>query len=223
VLFVKSRVREPITFKPKSLSWVRVGENQTRKDHFEIQNFSDRKWDEPKILKKPEWLKVEYRSIQPSQTEPSMKQLWLADVSVDTAGMTSGERRGELVLKFGENETKSLPIVLQITSAVSAIPAQFFFGNVTKNETITKNIKIVFSPDSIPKDKSEIQFEHNLGERLQLHWVAAEGEIWELQALLKLNEEKIPDEPVLVLTFSNPKLPKIQLPIYIMLNTEAKP
>jgi hypothetical protein len=149
-----------------------------------------------------------------------MKQLWLADVNVDTAGMTSGEHRGELVLKFGENETKSLPIVLQITSAVSAIPAQFFFGNVTRNETATKNIKIIFSPDSIPKDKNEIQFEHHFGEKLQLHWIFAEGEIWELQAILKLNEEKMPDESVLVLTFSNPKLSKIQLPIYVMIVAE---
>ncbi|MDR2441660.1 MAG: DUF1573 domain-containing protein [Planctomycetaceae bacterium] len=222
VLFVKSRVREAITFKPKSLSWVRVGENQIRKDNFEIQNFSDKKWDIPEITEKPEWLKVEYRNIQPPQTEPSMKQLWLAEVSVDTTGMNSGEHQGKIVLKFGENETKSLPIILQITSAVSAIPAQFFFGNVTKNEPATKNIKIVFSPDSIPKDKNEIHFEHNFGERLQLHWISTKGEIWELQALLKLNEEKIPDESVLVMTFSDPKLPKIQLPIYIMIVAEDR-
>jgi hypothetical protein len=222
VLFVKSRVRESITFKPKSLSWVRVGENQTRKDHFEIQNFSDKKWDKPEMMEKPEWLNVEYRNIQPPQMEPLMKQLWLADVSVDTTGMTSGEHRGELVLKFGENKTKSLPVVLQITSSVSAIPAQFFFGNVIKNESTTKNIKIVFSPDSIPKNKSDIQFEHNFGDRLQLHWISTEGETWELQALLKLNEDKIPEESVLVMSFSNPKLPKIKLPIYVMIVAEDR-
>jgi hypothetical protein len=123
VLFVKSRVRETIIFKPKSLSWVRVGENQIGKDNFEIQNFSDKKWDKPEITEKPEWLKVEYRNIQPPQTELSMKQLWLAEVNVDTTGMTSGEHRKEIVFKFGENETKLLLVVLQITSVVSAIPA----------------------------------------------------------------------------------------------------
>jgi hypothetical protein len=223
VLSINSRVREPMTFQPQSLSWTRVGENQTKKDHFEIQNFSDQKWDKLEIAEKPNWLTVEYKTIQPSQTDSAMKQLWLADVHVETQGMTSGEHRGEIVFKFGENETKSLPVVLQITSAVSAIPAQFFFGNVKPSETVTKNIKIVFSPDSVPKEKSEIHFEHDFGENLQFNWISAEGETWELQASFKWSDEKMPEEPIVTMTFSDPKLPKIQLPVYVMFNTEAEP
>jgi hypothetical protein len=212
-----------MTFQPKSLSWTRVGENQTKKDHFEIQNFSDKKWDQLEIAEKPNWLTVEYKTIQPPQSDFAMKQLWLADVHVETQGMTPGEHRGEIVFKFGENEIKSLPVVLQITSAVSAIPAQFFFGNVTKNETASKNIKIVFSPDSVPKEKSEIHFEHDFGGRLQLNWISADSETWELQASLKLNDDEIPNEPIVTMIFSDPKLPKIQLPVYVMFNTEAEP
>jgi hypothetical protein len=223
VLYVNSRVRDPITLKPKSLSWTRVGENQTKNDSFEIQNFSEKTWDKFEVTEKPDWLTLEYKNIQPPQTEPAMKQLWLADIHVDTQGVNPGEHRGEIVLKFGENETKSLPVVLQITSAVSAIPGQLFFGDVQKNETATKNIKVVFSPDSVPKNKSEIRFEHDFGERLQWDWVSTEGETWELQASLTLNDEKIPEEPVVTMTFSNPTLPKIKLPVYVMLNTEAEP
>jgi hypothetical protein len=221
ILHVQSRVREPITIKPKSLSWNKVGENQTRKDNFEIHNFSGKKFDKFEIAKKPEWLSVNYKSIQTPQSEPSMKQLWFADVNVDTKGLSSGEHRGEIVLKF-DNETKSLPVVLQITSAVSAIPAQFFFGSITKNKAATKSIKIIFSPDSIPKDKNEIKFEHDFGDQLQLAWLTAEGEFWELQATLKLSNDKLPTESVLTIVFSNPTLPKIKLPVYVMLE-ETQP
>jgi hypothetical protein len=44
-----------------------------------------------------------------------------------------------------------------------------------------------------------------------------------LQASLKWNDEKIPDEPVVMMVFSDSKLPKIALPVYIILDTEAKP
>jgi hypothetical protein len=174
-------------------------------------------------LQSSEWLTIEYKKIQPPQPDSVMKQRWLADVHVETQGMSPGEHRGEIVFKFGENEIKSLPVVLQITSAVSAIPAQFFFGNMTKNETATKNIKIVFSPDSVPKEKSEIQFAHDFGENLQFNWISAEGETWELQASFNWSDEKIPEEPIVTMIFSDPKLPKIQLPVYVMFNTEAEP
>jgi hypothetical protein len=189
----------------------------------EIQNFSDQTWDKLEIAEKPEWLTVDYQKIPPPQSDSAMKQRWLADVHVETKGLSPGEHRGEIVFKFGEKETKSLPVVLQITSAVSAIPAQFFFGNIAKNETATKNIKIVFSPDSVPKEKNEVHFEHDFGENLLLNWISVEGETWELQASLTWNDEKIPDDSIVTMTFSNPTLPKIQLPVYVMFNTEAEP
>ncbi|MDR2171774.1 MAG: DUF1573 domain-containing protein [Planctomycetaceae bacterium] len=221
-LYIKSRVREPITFQPKSLSWLRVGENQIKKDHFEIINFSDKKFDKLEITKKPAWLKVEIKNTTPPKSQPAAKQVWLANVNVDTKGMTPGEHQGELIVQLGENETKSLPLTLQITTAVSAVPAQFFFGNVTLNETATKNIKIVFSPDSIPKDKNEIHFEHDFGDKLQLNWISTEGESWELQASLKLNNENISKDPVVAVSFLDTKLPKIKLPVYVMFNTKTE-
>jgi hypothetical protein len=224
ILHVSSRVRESITLRPKSLSWTKVGENQTRKDNFEIQNFSDKEIGKFEVAEKPEWLKVEYKIISTPQSEPAMKQLWLAEVDVDTKGLSSGEHRGEIVLKF-DSETKSLPVVLQTTSSVSAVPAQFFFGNITRNETVTKNIKIIFSPDSVPQDKSEIHFEHEFGKQLQLVWVSMKEEYWELQASLRLNDEIVPEKSEVTIIFSNPILPKIKLPVYVMsdLSMETKP
>jgi len=87
----------------------------------------------------------------------------------------------------------------------------------------TKTIKVIFSPDSVPKDKNEIHFEHDFGKSLQFYWLSTDGETWELQASLKLDETKIPDESVAVMTFSDTKLPKITLPVYVMLNEEEQP
>jgi hypothetical protein len=169
ILYVKSRVREPMTIRPKTLSWTKVGENQVKRDTFEVQNYSEKDWETFEIVEKHEWLNIEYKRIPPPQTEPAMKQFWLANVRVDTTGMNPGEHRGEIKLSGGGNVANQLPVVLQITSAVSVIPTQFFFGNVKRNETATKNVKVAFSPDSIPKEKSEIRFEHNIGKSLQFN------------------------------------------------------
>ena len=40
ILGVSSRVRDPMTIRPKLLSWSRVGMGQTRHDSFEVQNYS---------------------------------------------------------------------------------------------------------------------------------------------------------------------------------------
>ncbi len=226
ILAVGSRVREPLTVRPKSLAWTRVGENQTKKDSFEIQNFSGENWKNLAVTSQPEWLHVTLTSVRVPESEPVMKQLWLADTTAKTEGLPPGEHRGEIVLQAkGEKDkefTQKCPVVLQITSAVSAVPAQFFFGNVKTNETATKTIKVIFSPDAIPSDKGEIQFEHNLGEALKLAWLKSEGETWELQATLSVETARIPDEPKIVMVFSDTTLPKIQLPIYVMMDTEGR-
>ncbi|GHT45335.1 hypothetical protein FACS189454_04640 [Planctomycetales bacterium] len=222
VLYVKSRVREPMTLKPKSLSWAKVGENQAKRDSFEIQNYSGEDWETIEVVEKPEWLKFECKKVPPPQTEPMMKQLWLAEVRVDAAGMKPGGYRGEIRLAGGNGVVSRLPVTLQIASAVSAIPTQLFFGNVRRGEVVTKSIKIIFNPDSIPKNKDEIHFEHGFGRSLQFEWLSSEGETWELQASLKLDNVKIPDEPLVVMTFADPKLPKMSLPIYLMPGEDAK-
>jgi hypothetical protein len=39
---------------------------------------------------------------------------------------------------------------------------------------------------------------------------------------MKLTDIKIPDEPIVTMTFSNPKLPKIDIPIYVMTGTGSE-
>ena len=227
ILGVGARVRNPMTVRPKSLVWIRVETNQMKKDNFEVQNYSKENWKNLEISSKPQWLDIELRSVSPPETDPMLRQLWLVDTAVDTAKLTPGEHRGDIVLlateDSGESVTQTLPVVLQITSAVSAIPAQFFFGNVKPNETATKSIKVMFAPDSIPADKNEIQFEHNLGDMLTFEWLKTEGSTWELQASLNVNSTAIPDDPVAIIAFSNPTLPRIRLPIYVLMSTEGIP
>ena len=227
ILGVGAKVRESMTLRPKSLSWTRVGMGQTRHDSFEVQNDSGKDWENLKIASKPQWLDIELRSASPPESDTVMRQLWLVNTSVDTAKLTSGEHRGEIVISAtnstGESITQNCPVILQITSAVSAIPAQFFFGNVKPNETAAKSIKVMFIPDAIPKDETEIQFEHNFGDSLKFEWLNTEGDSWELQASLNVDGTAIPDEPVVIMSFADSALPKIRLPIYVMMSTEGKP
>lgn len=224
ILTVESRVRESMTIRPKSLSWTQVGENQTKKDSFEVQNYSPHPWKTLEVSAKPQWLDVELKSVPPSESEPMMRQWWLADVAVDTTKLTPGEHRGEIILLATEDNGQSItqicPLILQITSAVSAVPAQFFFGDVKPNETTMKSIKVMFNPDSIPKDENEIQFKHNFGDSLKFEWLSTEGNTWELQASLNVTDMVLPDEPVAIISFPDPALPKIHLPIYVMMSTE---
>ena len=223
ILGVGAKVRETMTLRPKSLSWTRIGMGQTRHDSFEVQNYSGKNWENLEIASKPPWLDIELRGVTPPESDTAMRQLWLVNTSVDTTRLTSGEHRGEIVItatnSAGESVTQNCPVILQITSAVSAIPAQFFFGNVTPNETATKSIKVMFIPDAIPKDKDEIQFEHNFGDSLELEWLNTEGDSWELQASLNVDDTPMPDEPAVIMSFSDPTLPKIRLPIYVMMST----
>jgi len=225
ILGVGARVRDPMTVRPRSLAWTRVGTNQTRRDNFEIQNYSHENWENLKISSKPQWLDIELKSVSPPVADPAMRQLWLVDTAADATKLTPGEHRGEIALlatgESGESITQTLPVVLQITSAVSAIPAQFFFGNVIPNETATRSIRIMFAPDSIPADKSEIQFEHDLGDSLKFEWLNTEGNTWEVQASLNISE--VPDDPVVFLAFSDETLLRIRLPIFVMMSTRSEP
>ncbi|GHT18322.1 hypothetical protein FACS1894189_6090 [Planctomycetales bacterium] len=221
VLCVQSRVREPLTVKPQNISWTQVGENQTRQDHFEIQNYSEKDWEKVTIKEKPDWLRIDYKNVSPPQHETSMRQLWLADVVAETAGLKPGEHRGEIVLVAdGIELKKQVPVVLQIQAAVSVVPAQFFFGKIKEGEIVTKTVKFIFSHDSIPQSKDEIRFEHNLGEHLRFDWIVSEGDFWELQASLTFEAKTFPDEPAVKIIFSDTKLPKLSLPVYVMLPTK---
>jgi len=223
LLIVSSKVREPMTIEPKILSWMQVGEDQTRQGHFEIQNFSDKNWKNITIQKKPDWLTVDSQNVVPPEHKTPMRQFWMANVAINTAGLRPGEYRDEIMIQTDNSEfAAKVPVVLQIRSVATAIPAQFFFGDVKQGETVTRTTKIVFSPYSVPKDKSEIHIKHNLGTILLFDWLTTTGNSWELQASLTFEKGGLPDEPVVEMTFSDPKMPKLILPIYVMILSETK-
>lgn len=225
LILISSQVREPMTVLPQSLAWTRVGENQTKKGSFEVQNFSSKEWTSLEITDQPAWLTAELTKIDLPGDELQMRQLWSVNVIAETEGLRSGRRRGEIKLlaKTPKEEiTKVVPVTLQITSAVSAIPGQLFFGTVNLNEPATKTIKVAFAPGAAPKNKDEIQFTHEFGDALQFTWLHTDGEIWELQATILLEKADVPEGAVVEMSFADPKLPKIALPVYVMANPEDK-
>ena len=225
-LVVTSRVREPMTVKPGTLAWTRVGENQVRKDCFEVQNYSSENWESLNVISYPGWLAYEIQSVDPPESDSSLRQLYLVSLNVDAKDLSPREYRDsiELEARCGERIlTKSVPAVLQITSTVSAIPGQFFFGDVTVGEPVTKSIRLVFAPDAVPSDVSRVSWEHNLGDALNLWWIQTAGETWELQATLTLNSTELPEDPHVAIRFADERLSSLNLPVYIMTRTGGEP
>lgn len=219
-LLVSSQVREDMTVRPVSLSWNQMGKGQTRKDYFEIQNFSKENWDEVEIVSCPEWLSYELKEVQvPPETE-SMKQLYSVSLLVQTDQLDELEYKSsiEIEARTADQEQfhKSIPVSLKLTAAVSLIPEQLFFGGIVPGEESVITVKVNFAPDSIPADTSQITFEHNLGESLKFQWLSTEGDMWELQAILNMPETDLPDNPQVVVNFNDDVLPTLSLPVYAM-------
>ena len=116
----------------------------------------------------------------------------------------------------------TVPAHVRVTSPVTGIPSQFFFGRVRVGESSQQMVKIQFTTDAIPRSRSEVTFKHNLGDQLRLEWLKSNGEMWELQAVLTPTRSFDLSKAKVVVEFADTKLPRLELPIYAAFATKEE-
>lgn len=227
VLKIRARVRVPMTISPDKLVFPQLGKGQQRKDSFEIYNFSEADWDSIHIESSTNWLSTNWSAVPVRESDRGIvRQSWCATVTADAGDIPSGQHDGTIVIRSiggkGKEYLNSLKVHALVTSAVTAIPSQLFFGRIKPGETADTTVKIQFSPGSTPKDLSKIAFKHNFGDQLNLRWLKTDGDVWELNAELTLRDGEELSGQKLSVAFSESGLPSLDLPIYVFSVTKKR-
>jgi hypothetical protein len=79
-------------------------------------------------------------------------QRWRVLVKANTEGLNPGNHASDISIRaVGAKDIATLlPVSANVVSPVRAIPAQFFFGLVKPNASVTRRIKFYFSGNCLP-------------------------------------------------------------------------
>lgn len=216
LLYVSAQVKQPMTIQPETLAFM-IGENLKRKRYVEIQNWSDEDWNTCRILGAPSWLTAEINDQPLRGSDSGILQRWEVDITVDASRVVPGRHSWDLHFEaIGKVKTLTaqLPVRMIVSTAVSAIPAQLFFGEVEIGERVEQTLKLRFCRDLMPQDVGEFCVRHSLGRQMELDWLKTGEDTWELAALLVLEEVPEGEGTVATIEFLNEELPSIEIPLY---------
>lgn len=221
LLTVTAEVRELMTCLPKELELLDLGKDVSSQTDFEVQNFSDHDWQSISVTPSVKWLSASPIHVDIDARERELpRQEWRVSVNVDTSAMSVGDHHAKIeVTAKGDDEVNyTIPVYCRISSPLVAIPEQLFFGKVIVGKSSTCNITLRFAPDAIPPKQERVHFQHDLGEELELTWLKTDGQSWELGATFTpKGHNQIADKKVTI-SFSDPELPHLVLPIYAFLD-----
>lgn len=218
MLVVLARVREFMTCVPPELEFIDLGKGKASQTNFEVRNFSDRDWNSISLQPSVDWLAASSipLGIDTIATEEGLRQVWRITVTADASIMSTGDQQGyiEVTAEGTEKLASKVPVHGLVVSPVVAIPQQFFFGNVTLGESISRSITLRFCPDAVPESQERISLQHSLAEQLQLEWLRTEGRSWELNATFTPDTSRQVSGQKVTISFSDPDLPSLMLPVY---------
>jgi hypothetical protein len=147
----------------------------------------------------------------------SPRQVWRVTVGVDANQLSAGRYERSILVKVvgADLPSKSVPLVVEVVSPVSAVPQQLFFGSVNKGGSADCTIFLRFLPGSVPHDAETVEILHDLADQLKFRWAETGGENWRLVATLTPRERVISRNTVKIV-FRGSTLPQIELPVYVM-------
>ena len=216
-LVIRAKIREPMTLSPPNVQFLDLGKGLARERLFEVQNFGESDWDSVVVEPTVSWLRTTVNEITFEAGEDLPRQIWRISVTADAADLSHGEHDARIAVEARAAASRLVreePVHVRVTSAVNAVPSQFFFGQVRVGQPVKQTIKIRFTHDAVPASATEIVFEHNLGKQLGQEWLDSEGDQWELCARLTPRRDMDLSDAKIIMGFADPEMPTVDLPIY---------
>lgn len=219
-LVIRAKIREAMTVTPSRVAYRQLGKGLLGVAGVEVQNFGDVDWQGILVEPSEAWLSARAVAIKNLAKDARPRQSWRVTVRADSTGLSPGEHRGVIVVKpvGTAGVTRDIPVCATITSAMTAIPGQLFFGKVTVGDAVTQRITVGFAPEAIPSSPNDVLLEHNIGDQLRVYWSKSEGEFWELVA--ELTPKHVGEMPGAKLTvrFADVTMPRVEVPIYAVVD-----
>ena len=176
VLDIRARIRHEVSAIPASIEFGSTSGRSQRERVLEIQNFSDRDWESLKLVNVPTWLDGKLEELPSTlvddrpQPVKMARQRWRLVLVTKCDQLAHGRHAGNVqVVTTGERElSQVIPVSVQLDAPLTAIPAQFFFGQMGVGKTVSRSIVIRLSEEVTNWSESDLQLESSLGEALQL-------------------------------------------------------
>ncbi len=216
-LEIQARIRQPISFFPEAITLSQVGKDVTE-SFFEVHNFSTSLIE----LKEPRcsepWLEAELRPI--AGTSPEVKQVWRVVVRARTRNLKPGKHTAEvLVAESGTDFQKKVPIEVDLIAPVRPIPSRLFFGSLDRGRSVERRLSLLLSADLPGLQPSDIQIKHDLGGQLAIHSSRSSSTRLEIAATMTPAATDLKDiNGTIELTFPDPALPPISIPVIAAVN-----
>ncbi len=185
-LEVVAQVRSALFLSEKRLDFAGVGWGSEPERSFEVLNYSGQMWKGLAASSDVGWLVVECRERKQSRSEGRPCQAWDVSVKVKTRALRLGGHEGQIwVTPNSPRATKkAVPVSVTLAAPVMPIPDQVFFGAIYKGKPATRRLLLRFTADSLPKDRGELTFTHDLGPVLDLKCEKGPGNSWTILATI---------------------------------------
>ena len=216
-LEVAARVRQPISFFPEAVALSQVGKDVIE-SFFEVHNYTKElvRLDPPRCS--DPWLEAEIRPIE--VTSPVVKQAWRVVVRATTQGLKPGKHVGEvLISEAGTGFRKAVPVEVDLIAPVRPVPTRLFFGSLERGKPVEKKVALLLSSDLPTLAPADIQIKHDLGAQMVVDSVASSTARLEIRATLTPAANAAREiNGVIDLTFRDPTLPPISIPVIAAVN-----
>ena len=216
-LEVKARIRQPISFFPEDLTLSQIGKDAAE-SFFEVHNYKSKpiKLDPPRCTEP--WLEAEHREVEGTSTE--VKQVWRVVVRAKTRGMKPGRHRAAVVVaESGTEFRKSVPIEVDLIAPIRPVPARLFFGSLARGRPVEKKLSLLLSSDLAPFSPNDVRIKHDLGDRLVVRCSRSSNARMEIAATLDPGPSDDAEiNGTIELTFRDPSLPPISIPVIATVN-----
>jgi hypothetical protein len=184
IVHVRATVRPTLTATPNDIHLRGyVGEPGEIESHFTVQNFSTEAWNTPVVRSNAPWLACRLIEIPPEALGQSVvaRQAFRVAVTVETDLLDEGSHRATVTF-FATNEEQMLPVTVVIAPLARTLPQKLFFGNVARNSTATRAVRVLLAPCL---HDARMQLRHSLGRQLKSKLVRQAGKPVQIVATLQ--------------------------------------
>lgn len=172
---LKATIREPLHVSRSELEFPLVSRTELCQCSFEVLNYSNSSWSTVAVTPSVEWLRC--RTVRVGNDEAEFekelrpRQVWRVLTEAEPHGLALGKHRATVKVEAhtaNERWNRVLPVTLELTPAVAAVPSQLFFGELTRPGPVTRSFVLHFTAGSMPSDPHKIGLSHDLNGVLKL-------------------------------------------------------
>jgi hypothetical protein len=180
-LTVRARVRQPMTLIPDRLDLTLATGSRASEGNLEVQNFSGADWPGLDVCSPTPWLRAEAVPI-PAASPPAPdapRQRWRVVVRARPEGLMPARHTGSVAIEAAAGSlSRDLPVALDVTAPVVAIPDRLFLGTLAAGEAASRSMLLKFASAAVAPDPSCVRIEHDLGDSAVLECRPREGAFW---------------------------------------------